>query len=201
MAEETKADVMVTEKAVIDSTNVDGAPVHASTEAHAPEAHAKPKALGMDATMWVALAMLVVIALAIWKKVPALIGGALDKQIDAIREQLDAATKLRQEAEALKAEYEAKAKQAAKDAEAMKAAADAEAKDIVAKAKSDATALIARRTAMAEQKIAAAEIAAVAEVRAKAASVAAAAAAQLIAEKHDGKADKGLVDATIASLN
>jgi F-type H+-transporting ATPase subunit b len=163
--------------------------------------HAVPSALGLDATMWVALAMLIVIALAIWKKIPALIGGMLDKQIAGIRDQLDAATNLRKEAEGIKAEYQAKAKQAAKDAAAMKLAAEAEAKDIVAKAKTDATALIARRTAMAEQKIAAAEIAAVADVRAKAALTASTAAALLIADKHDGKADKGLVDRAIATLN
>lgn len=173
----------------------------ATTEAHGGEAHAAPAAFGMDATMWVALAMLLVIGLAIWKKVPAMIGGALDKQIDAIREQLDAATALRKEAEGIQAEYEAKAKQAAKDAKAMKEAAEAEAKDIVAKAKADATALIARRSAMAEQKISAAQIEAVADVRAKAASAASAAAAILIAEKHDAKSDKSIIDATIASLN
>jgi F-type H+-transporting ATPase subunit b len=174
----------------------------ATTEAHGGEVHhAKPKALGMDATMWVALAMLAVIALFIWKKVPAMIGAALDKQIAGIKEQLDQATNLRKEAEAIKAEYEAKAKQAAADAEAVRANAEEDAKLIVAKAKDDATALIARRTKSAEEKIAAAERAAIADVRAKAASVAAAAAASLIAAHHDGKSDAGLIDETIAKLN
>jgi F-type H+-transporting ATPase subunit b len=168
---------------------------------HGGEAHAKPKALGMDATMWVAVAMLVVIGLAIWKKVPAMIGGALDAKIDGIKEQLAAAESLRKEAEAIKAEYEAKAEQAAQDVVDMKAAAEAEAKDIVAKAKADATALIARRQAMAEQKIGAAEIAAIADVRAQAAQMAAAAAAALIADKHDASVDKALIDQTISSLN
>jgi F-type H+-transporting ATPase subunit b len=173
----------------------------ATTEAHGGEAHAAPAALGMDATMWVALAMLVVILFAIWKKVPAMIGGMLDKQIAGIKEQLDQATNLRKEAEGIKAEYEAKARQAAKDAEAMKAHAEEEAKLIIAKAKDDATALIGRRAKSAEDKIAAAERAAIADVRAQAASVAAAAAASLIAAHHDGKADAGLVDETIAKLN
>ncbi len=168
---------------------------------HGGEAHAAPAALGMDATMWVAVAMLVVIVLAIWKKVPAMIGAALDTKIDGIKEQLAAAENLRKEAEGIKAEYEAKAKQAAQDVVEMKAAAEAEAKDIVAKAKADATALIARRQAMAEQKIGAAEIAAIADVRTQAAQMAAAAAASLIADKHDAKVDKALVDQTISSLN
>lgn len=203
MSKPAAPDAMATEKAVIDDSTVDGAPVeHASTEAHGgAEAHAVPAALGLDATMWVALAMLLVIGLAIWKKVPAMVGGMLDKQIAGIKEQLDQATNLRKEAEAIKADYEAKAKQAAVDAEAMKAHAEEEAKAIIAKAKTDATTLIARRAQSAEDKIAAAERAAVADVRAQAASVAAAAAEALIAKHHDGKADAGLIDETIAKLN
>lgn len=205
MSNAVHPDAMAKEKAVIDDSTVDGAPVgdtHASTEAHGGgEAHAAPSAWGMDAPMWVALAMLVVIAFAIWKKIPAMVGGMLDQQIAGIKDQLDQATNLRKEAEAIKAEYEAKAKAAAADAEAMKANAEEEAKAIVAKAKADATALIARRSKAAEEKIAAAERASVADVRAKAANAAAAAAAQLIAAHHDAKTDAGLVDATIAKLN
>ena len=174
----------------------------ASTEvAGGEEAHVSPSALGFDATMLVALAMIAVIVLAIWKKVPAMIAGALDNQIAGIRQQLDQATALRAEAEAIKTEYETKAKQAAIDAEAMKAAAEEEAKLIVARAKSDATALIGRRAQAAEEKIAAAERAAIADVRKTAAVAAATAAAQLIAAHHDANADAPLIDQSIASLN
>jgi len=163
--------------------------------------HAEPKALGMDATVWVSLAMIAVIAIMIWKKVPAAIGRALDKKIAHIREQLDEAAELRAEAEALRADYERKAAQAGAEAATMLERAQHEADQIVAQAKTDAAALIERRTRMAEDKIAAAERAAVAEVRAKAANAAAAAAAKLIAEEHDAAADKGLVDSTIAGLS
>jgi F-type H+-transporting ATPase subunit b len=178
------------------------AEVHTTTEAHAgAEEHVTPSALGFDASMLVALAMLAVIALAIWKKVPAMIAGALDNQIAGIRQQLDQATSLRAEAEALKAEYEAKARQSAIDAEAMKASAEDEAKLIISRAKSDATALIGRRAQAAEDKIAAAERAAIADVRKTAATAAAAAATQLISAHHDAKADAALIDQSIASLN
>jgi F-type H+-transporting ATPase subunit b len=53
---------------------------------------------------------------------------------------------------------------------------------------------------MAEDKIAAAERAALDEVRAKAAQAATAAAEALIRDKVDAKADKAMVDATIAEL-
>ena len=76
----------------------------------------------------------------------------------------------------------------------------AQAADVVAKAKQDAADLIARHKALSEAKIAAAERAAIDELRTKAASAAAAAAAGLIAEQHDAKADKALVDQAISSL-
>ena len=68
------------------------------------------------------------------------------------------------------------------------------------KAKTDAETLIARRSRMAEDKIAAAERSAVAELRARAANAAAAAAAQIIGEKLDAGTDKALVDRTISGL-
>lgn len=198
----TSAKIEEAEKA-LDMLENDAVPTtHAATEAHGgAEEHVSPSALGFDATMLVALAMLVVILLALWKKVPAMIAGALDGQIAGIKQQLDQATALRAEAEAIKAEYEAKAKQAAKDAVDMKAAAEEEAKLIIANAKSDATALIGRRAKAAEEKIAAAERAAITDVRNKAASAAAAAAGQLIAAHHDAKADAALIDQSISALN
>ena len=164
------------------------------------EAHPEPTALGLDATAWVALAMLAVIAIMLWKKVPAAIGRALDKKIAGIREQLDEATRLRTEAEALRAEYEAKAAAAGAEAEAMLGRARHEADMIVQQAKTDAAALVERRTRMAEDKIAAAERSAIAEVRAKAVTAATIAAERLIRDQHDATADRAMVDRTIAGL-
>jgi F-type H+-transporting ATPase subunit b len=173
-----------------------------STTAHtaAPEHHAEPTAFGLDAPGWIALAMVAVLAVLIWKRVPTIIGGMLDKKIAGIRAQLDEAAQLRADAEALKAEYEAKAAQADAEAATMLDRARTEAQGIVAQAETDAAALVERRARMAEDKIAAAERAALEEVRAKAASAAAAAAEALIRDKLDAAADKPMVDATIAGL-
>ncbi len=89
------------------------------------------------------------------------IAEALDEKIAPIRDQLAEAESLRKEAEALKAEYEAKAKSVDKDRKALLERARHEAAEIVAKAKTDAEALIARRGRMAEDKIAAEERAAI----------------------------------------
>ncbi len=171
-----------------------------AADGHSTAPHAEPHGLGFDATGWVALAMVAVIALMLWKKVPAAIGRALDKKIAGIREQLDEAAQLRAEAEALKAEYEAKNARAAEDAQSLLDRARGEADALVAQARTDADALVERRTRMAEDKIAAAERTAIAEVRAKAAEAAAAAAALLIQERHDAGADKAMVNRTIAGL-
>lgn len=169
--------------------------------AHAAAEHAvEPTFLGVGPSWFVAAAMVAVILIILWKRVPAAIGRALDKKIEAIRVQLAEAAKLRAEAEALKAEYEAKAAAADKERETLLERARHEAEGIVAQAKADTTALIDRRTRMAENKIAAAERHAIDEVRARAAAAASAAAARLIREDMSDGADKAMVDRTIADL-
>lgn len=162
--------------------------------------HTDPKAVGMDATAWVSLAMLAFIIILLVKKVPSLIGSVLDGRIAQIKEQLAEASKLRAEAETLKGEYEAKLAAAAGEADAMRASAAHEAETLLEDAKVQATELVARRQKMAEDKIGAAERTALTEIRAKAVKAATAAAATLIADGHDAKADKELVDNAIKGL-
>ena len=171
---------------------------HAGTET--PLHEAEPSAFGLTAPAWIALAMLFVIAILIWKKVPAAIAAALDEKIATIRGQLADAESLRKDAEALKAEYEAKAKSVDKDRKALLERAKHEAAEIVAKAKTDAEALIARRGRMAEDKIAAEERAAIDGLRAVAADAATKAAQRLIAERHDATADEKLVNQSIGEI-
>ena len=156
--------------------------------------------LGMGPPAIVALSMLVVILIMLWKGVPKMIARGLDAKIASIRRQLDEAQALRAEAERLRADSRAKADAAHTDAQAIVAHAKSEAEQIVAKARADADELVARRGRMAEDKIAAAERAAVAEVRARAAGAAAAAAAALIAERHGADADRALIDRGINAL-
>lgn len=168
-------------------------------QAAAPEA-TEPTAFSLDPGGWVALAVLVVFAILIWKKVPGAVGRALDSKIALIRDQLAEAEALRKEAEALKAEYEAKSASVEKDRQALLERARHEANEIVAKAKTDAEALIERRTRMAEDKIAAEERTAIEQLRSAAADAAAKAAAKIIAERHDAATDAKLVDQAIKDL-
>jgi F-type H+-transporting ATPase subunit b len=168
--------------------------------ASSADGYAEPSVIGLDSYQWVALAMIVLIAVFVWKKVPGLITGGLDAKIAEIRQQLEEAKTLRAEAEALRNEYAAKIAGAENDAEAMMAGAREEADAILARAEADSETMVARRQRMAEDKIAAAERAAIAEVKATAVTAAAAASRKLVAERHDSTADKELADEVIASL-
>ena len=172
---------------------------HTEVEAGS-EHHVDPQALGFDATMLVGLAMLVVNLLMLWKKVPGAIGRSLDAKIATIRAQLDEAAELRREAEALKAEYEGRARAADQEAAAMVERARHEAEAIRAKAETDAAALVERRTRMADDKIAAEERTVLQQLRATTADAAARAAARIISERHDGSADRAVIDRAIAGL-
>lgn len=180
----------------------DQAMIHAETlaDGEAVLHHPEPQALGIAPGGWVALAILVLVGIGIWKKVPAIITGGLDKSIAEIKAQLEEARALRAEAEALRQEYADKIANAEKDAAAMIEHARHEAEAIVAKAEKDTTEVIARREKMAEDKIAAAERAAVADLRARAASAAASAAEGLIKANHSADADKALVDQAISGV-
>lgn len=166
----------------------------------AAPAHLDPTAFGLEPYQWVSVAMVVLIAIFLWKKVPALIAGGLDSKIAEIRTQLDEAKALRAEAEKLRDEYSARIAGAERDAAAMMDNARHEADAIVAKAEADSKALVERRKKMAEDKIAAAEREAIDEVRAAAAAAATTASRKLIAEKHDAAADRVLADEVIAAL-
>jgi len=182
--------------------SIDGNAAHAVTEAHGgPVAHGpEPTAVFMDATGWVSMAMLIFLAILVWKKVPAVIAGVLDQRIADIRKQLDEAATLRKEAEALKAEYEAKIAAAAKDAEMLRIHAAEEAAQAIEDAKIKAAELIARRQKMAEDKIAAAERGAIADIRARTVKAATAAAAALIVQNHGSTADATMVDQAIGKI-
>jgi F-type H+-transporting ATPase subunit b len=148
----------------------------------------------------VSASMTVLLVIMVWKKVPAMVTAMLDKQIGAIREQLEEARQLRAEAERLRADYAARIATAERDAEAMLDHARVEAEAIVARAAKDTADVIGRREKMASDKIAAAEHAAVDELRQRAVNAAAGAASQLIAARLGADADKALVSSAIGRL-
>jgi F-type H+-transporting ATPase subunit b len=138
-------------------------------------------------TFWVAVGFVIFVGLLGYFGVHKMLFKTLDDRAAKVQEQLDTAAKLRKEAEALLAEYEAKRAAAEKDAQQIVADAKAEAERIRTEQEAKLTADIARRTKMAELKIAAAEANAASDVRAAAADVAIQAAETILKAQAKGK--------------
>jgi F-type H+-transporting ATPase subunit b len=154
----------------------------------------------MDATFWALVSLIIFIGLVVYMKVPGMLAKSLDDRADKIRNELDEARRLREEAQQLLAEYQRRRKDAEKEASELIAAAEHEASGLVAEARQKTEDYVKRRTAMAEQKIALAEAEAINEVRQSAVDIAVAAAESLIAEKADDKIIGELFKSSVAEL-
>lgn len=142
-----------------------------------------------DPEVWVALGLLVLIAIFIYHRVPAFVVSALDARAAAISKELDEARRLREEAAGILAQFKSKAANAEQEAQSIVTEAKAEAERFAVEARAQLKAQIERRAKQAQDKIAQAEAHAVAEIRALAADAAADAAQALIAARTDeGKA-------------
>jgi F-type H+-transporting ATPase subunit b len=156
--------------------------------------------LVQDSTFWVAVALLIFLAVIVYLGIPGMVAKMLDARADGIRNELDQARRLRQEAEATLKQYEAKRVEAEQQAQAIVANAKAEAERIAAEANAQLQAQIERKTKAAEQKIAQAETAALAEVRAAAAAAAVQAAETVLKGQMTENKGDTLIDSAIRDL-
>lgn len=155
----------------------------------------------LDNTHTVVLfAFLFFVAVLLYLGVPKMVGKTLDDRADGIRGELDAARKLREEAQTLLASYERKQREVAEQSERIVVHAKEEARIAGEQAKEDLKGSIARRLAAAEDQIKSAENSALREVRDEAVSVAIAAAAQVISAKMTAKDGGALIDAAIKDV-
>ena len=154
----------------------------------------------MDATFWATAALFIFLAIVVYIGVPGMIGRSLDARADRIRNDLDEARKLHEEAQRLLADYQRRRKEAEQEAADIIEAAKREAQTLVVEAKARTDEYVARRSTLAEQKIAQAERDAVAEVRSSAVDIAVAAAGRLLAEKVDSKADAALFKSALGEV-
>ncbi|MDL2202895.1 F0F1 ATP synthase subunit B [Brucella intermedia] len=141
----------------------------------------------MDATFWALIGLIIFLAILAYLKVPGVVGRSLDERADRIKNELEEARTLREEAQQLLAEYHRKRKEAEKEASDIVASAEREAKALLEDAKRATEEYVARRNKLAEQKIATAEVDAINAVRASAVDLAVAAAGKIVAEKVDAK--------------
>lgn len=140
----------------------------------------------MDASFWALVALIVFFGLLAYIGVPKIVSKNLDERADKIRSDLDEARRLREEAQSLLAEYQRKRKDAEAEADELVASARREADALARESERKTADYVARRTAMAEQKIAQAEGQAIAEVKARAVDVSVDAAARIIADRMAG---------------
>jgi F-type H+-transporting ATPase subunit b len=136
----------------------------------------------------------------VWRPAGRLITGGLDSRAARIRNELDEARRLREEAERLVSEYRAKEQQALAEADTIVAHARAEAERVAAQSARDLDAALERRQRMAEERIAQAEVKALDEVRAVAIDVAIAAAREVLTAQVDQRRGAALLDAAIVAL-
>ena len=154
----------------------------------------------LEAEFWVAVAFVIFVGILIYVGVPKMLTNALDDRAKRVRAELDEARRLKEEAQKLLAEYQAKQRQADQEAVAIVEGAKAEAERIAAESKVKMEEFVARRTKMAETKIAQAEAQAVADVRAAAAEAAVAAAEKILTQSVKGNVADDLLSRGIGDV-
>lgn len=149
---------------------------------------------------WVAVAFFAFIGLLAYFGVPGLVGKVLDQRAESIRKELDDARRLREEAQQLLADYQRKGLEAENEARSIVDNARREAEALAAETRKSLQESLARRTRLAEEKIARAEAQALSEVRAAAVDAAILAAERVLKEKAQGATGDRLIAEGIESV-
>ena len=152
-----------------------------------------------DPSFWVAVAFVVFVAAAA-KKVYVAVAGMLDDRAAKIKEELDRAVQLREEAQALLASYQRQQRDSEKETEQIIAQARELAEIEIASAKTKLDDALERRRRTAHEKIAQAEARAIADIQTRIIDVALAATTQVISESLDESRSRALVDQAIDGL-
>jgi F-type H+-transporting ATPase subunit b len=153
-----------------------------------------------EAEFWVAVATILFLVVLVYFEVHKQVFDALDSRRARIQAELDEARRLKEEAQKLVAEYKAKQQEAEGEAKTLIEGARAEAERYAQEMREKMDEFVARRTKMAEAKIAQAESQALADVRAAAADAAVTAASDILAQNAKGKVGDDLIARSIADV-
>lgn len=164
---------------------------------HAAEHAAEP--FYLEAEFWVFVAF-VIFVLLVGRTALRVVTAALDDRAQRIKDQVDEATRLAEEAQQLLATYERKQRDATAEAESVVEMARREADRLSEQAAQDLERSLKRREQLAYDRIAQAEASAVAEVRARATEIALEATRRLLVERVSGARANELIDAAIDEL-
>jgi F-type H+-transporting ATPase subunit b len=151
------------------------------------------------AEFWVALAT-IIFAVFAFRPAAKAVTAMLDDRADKIRQELEEAQRLREDAQATLASYQRRQRDALKEAEDIIAHAREEAERLRLHSTADLEAAMKRREAQAIDKIAQAEALALQEVKSLTVDIAVAAGSRLLAQNLDAQQSAKLIDASIADL-
>jgi F-type H+-transporting ATPase subunit b len=152
-----------------------------------------------EGEFWILIAFVIAFGFLGWKLRPIL-ANALDQRAAQIRDEIETAERLRNEAQRALAECQLKQRDAMKDAEAIIAHAREESRRTAERVARETEAALERRRRMASEKIALDEAKAVAEVRNQAVEIAIAAVRRALRESLDPARRTALLDEAITAL-
>ena len=155
--------------------------------------------MAFDATFWALIGLILFLAIVAYFKAPAMAARSLDNRAKRIENEMEEARELKEESKRQLADYQRRRREAEAEAREIVASAQREAQALVEEGRVKSEEYVARRTQVAEQKIAQAEADAIAEVRASAVDIAVSAAARILAER--GQAgDASTIDRSIEEV-
>lgn len=150
-------------------------------------------------TFWVAVAFVLFFVL-FGKKIGGALIGKLDERSDRIRNELDEAVRLREEAQELLATSQRQKRESAHEAQRLLEQAAKEAERATKDAEGRLVEQLARREQLAKEKIAQAEARAIEDIRDHAIDIAMAATTEVIASGLDETGANALIDRAIVGL-
>ena len=109
--------------------------------------------MNIDATFWVAVSFLIFVGLLFYLKVPQKIGRSLDESIKKIKEEIDNAEKLKDEAKNILSEYESKVSKSKQEIKNLIQKAEKQAESNIIKTNEEFHNIVENRKKTAEEKI------------------------------------------------
>lgn len=179
--------------------HVETAVEHIENVEHVEHAAGGFAALAADPSFWIAVSVALFALLFIRYIMPHITKG-LDDRSSKIREQLEQASRLREQAQELLASYKAEQEARTREAELIVATARADAEAMREQAAAELAHSIERRKQQAVEKIARAEVEAIAEVRARMVELATAATMEIVREQLESSKEDPAIGRAIKAI-
>ena len=151
-----------------------------------------------DPGIWVLVAFILFVGLA-WRPLSRMVVQALDARSQQIRDELDEAVRLREEAQSILASYEKKQRESMAEAERIVEQTKADAKQLAENAEKELYATLEKRKKLAMNKIAQAETQAIQAVQQHVVDIAVSAAKVVIREEMDNQ-DSELIKLALSDV-